>query len=478
MTRSGLGPGVAESPLLSALPDWLRTPTATAVLDRLLLVLICLAYGVTLNWSYEHVESPIFAYEGYRFHPPGWLYVALGYVLILVPVLWLPVRLRRPSDLAQWILYATVLVPTMFFSFHWATGDPWSVLFLVLMVFANFCLLPLALRIPVPLPAPPRLNPGAFRFWLLVFVLALILIVFVSTPREFSLSFETIYERRMSTRRAVAVGSFVAYAISFLAGSVAPIAFLVGVTLRRFWLAASGVLGLLLVFSLAGTKTAVFTAPVLLLVLVLVRRFRRLGAVLVSGFLVVVLFSVLSYVYRGDTTLSYGFTRRLVDSKAISTCHYWIAFKDDPVYMLDSNLVALVGERQAKSKTFHIGAEYGAGKEENADANAWASGFANFGYLGMFLVTLLIGLMLRVVDRFAESGMLEVHAAMAAFLAIVWGEQALESSLLSNGVIVTLGLLWLLSGMERPLVRPAGAVAGGPGRPASGGGASPAGGGG
>jgi hypothetical protein len=446
---------VRQTAATALLPSAFRTPSTRAVLDRLWLLGACALFAVLLNWSYANVESQLFAYVGYRYRLPPWPYLAFGYVASLLPILWLPTELRRPSDFANWVLYATFLVPMMFFPFHWVRGNPLDVLPLVVLVFLNFALLGLLLRLkPIRLPQP-TIDQTALRLWLIVLIVVLIGLVVFTTGFRFTVSFEDIYERRVAARRAVPGGSLVAYGIALLASSFAPIAVLLGLQLRKYALALLGLAGLLAVFSFAGTKTSAFTMPVLFLFLWLAKRVRRFSLVMMTGAALAVGLSAVLFVEFDAPGMSSWFTRRLIDSKAISTCQYWEAFRNDPVYMMDSNLVALVGERQAKAKTYQIGEEYEHGRESNANANAWASAFANFGYLGMFVITLLVALQLLVLDGFALNGNFEIHCVMAAFFATIWGEQALESTFLSNGVAASFVLLYLLGGAARGAPRAA-----------------------
>ena len=67
---------------------------------------------VYLNWLY-----PVFGYYGFEHNDPKIGYLWLAWGLSVCPALWMPIKLTRPSlcpQLIYWVLYLTVLIPSMF----------------------------------------------------------------------------------------------------------------------------------------------------------------------------------------------------------------------------------------------------------------------------------------------------------------------------------------------------------------------------
>jgi hypothetical protein len=64
---------------------------------------------VYLKWLY-----PVFGYYGFENSTPAMSYLLLAWCLSVVPALWMPIRLNRPSQLIYWVLYLTVFIPSMF----------------------------------------------------------------------------------------------------------------------------------------------------------------------------------------------------------------------------------------------------------------------------------------------------------------------------------------------------------------------------
>ncbi len=85
-----------------------------AVKERVLLVSAVSAYVALFQWMYEYYLYPSWDYFGFHFEPPPWPYLVLAWALSVTPTLWMPVKLTRPSQLAYWVLYITVFIPSMF----------------------------------------------------------------------------------------------------------------------------------------------------------------------------------------------------------------------------------------------------------------------------------------------------------------------------------------------------------------------------
>lgn len=425
--------------------------------------LLVLVFAWMLNTSYEFVETELFAYQGLVWNPPGFEILTLGYLLAAAPCLWIPMELRRPSDLALWLTYITLVVPLCFFPFHVSHRDPMEVLGFVLPMLAAFPILCGVVRIPNFRIRPIPISHRGF-FWILLVLIGVTTFVVASTNGfRFNLSLEDAYVRRLEARETAGQGSLAGYSLAWLAGSLAPLGIAYGLLRRNLVLVGAGVFGLLAIFSFSGTKSSLFTPLIMLALLWLVRskRSRVLNLMLIGTTLMVAV-SAISWLRAENPILSESFTRRLIISKGVSSTFYWQTYENDPVYMRDSIVARLVGLPEVTEKSFQIGLLYGMSDQENYNSSAWSNGYANFGLVGILLTSIVIGLALKLVDSMAEYGNFEVLCVTCAFYAIVWGEQALETSLMSSGILLSLVLLLFLSGTGQartqslPEVAPAG----------------------
>jgi len=421
---------------------------SVSYIPRLTLIALCAVYCGLYNWSYANVESTLFAYQGHILDPPGALYTLCAYVLALLPGLWLPCGVSRPFEAALILLYATWYVPTLFTPLNYVNQHPGIVAPVIVSAVA-FWLLRYVGRIKVPRVRPPRISDRLFWLTLLAACVGLTLVVGALNGFRLNLTIDMGYSRRLAARDTLGSGSLAGYAIAWLGASVAPLAIAYGLVAKRRLLALAGCVGMVTIFSFTGAKLSVVTAVMLMGLLLILRKFRNTyGLVLIGVFIALIGLSAFRWVSSEDPLLSEMFTRRVVGSKGVSLVHYWELFRNDPVYMRDSKISALLGQPREEPKTFRAGRTYRS-LNTNYNANAWATGFADFGYLGILLVSVIVGICLRLLDGFAKYGDADIHCLMASSLAIIWGEQALVVSMLTSGVIVTLGFLYLLSGTRR-----------------------------
>lgn len=417
-------------------------------------ILACV-YAWVLNFSYLNAESILFDYQGLVFSPPRWEFLVLGYLGAALPMLWMPMRVGKPSDVALWLTYATMLVPTLFVPYHVTSRTAEEVSMIVGGVYLSFLALCWGLRWrPVPL-APLPISERGF-YWLLIGAIgATTFMVAAANGFRVELSLADVYARRMEARDTAGAGSLVGYALAWLAGSFAPLGIAYGLIKKYPSLIVAGTIGLLSIFSFSGTKSSLFTPLLMLLIFFLIRKARNsFGIVMLLGVTTAVGLSVLAWTQQRNPILSESLTRRIIISKGVSTTFYWQEFENDPMLMRDSIFARLIGLPPVTEKTFLIGSIYGRGDAENYNANAWASAFGNFGYPGLFLASLVIALVLRVVDVLARYGNPDFLTMACAYFGFVWGEQAVESSFLSSGVVVTILLLMLASGIREPAAEP------------------------
>ena len=91
----------------------LRKSAQTGRNKRLLIFLLVCAYLPMYAWTYREMISPIWAYMGFVYESPSWLGTLIGWAGSLIPVFWMPLALRRPSQAIYWLLYLTVYIPSM-----------------------------------------------------------------------------------------------------------------------------------------------------------------------------------------------------------------------------------------------------------------------------------------------------------------------------------------------------------------------------
>jgi oligosaccharide repeat unit polymerase len=414
-------------------------------------------YFLALNWSYLEVDSVLYSGLGFLYANSPWKVFLTAFAMAVIPSLWLPFELRYPSQVCYWLIYLCVVVPTMFLPYHVLTYQAMSELLpLPVSVLLSFLILGLSYRFPTIRLSKPHINQRAVVGLVTLAAVGLIAAVIGTSGFQFSLSLDDAYERRFDAREAVVGGSLRAYAISTLSHSLGPLLVAIGYVRRNIVAFLVGVTGSVCIFSLAGTKTDMVAPVFLFALLILATRYRKVfGVAIAVAASVVVIAAVAQFLAFGRGDISTYFVRRQIFIPGLLTCFYWDFFSNSHyIYFSDSILRWFVPRQYNLPMARLIGEVYFGNPESNANANVWASAFANAGYAGMFCFTVLLGLLFRLIDGIAQRGDFFVASLMCGMFGLTWTNGGLQTSMLSNGIVVSLVVMYLLQPTNRTILEP------------------------
>lgn len=417
---------------------------------RLLLVMCALVYTLAVIWSYVHVISPHFAYIGYTAREVPLRALLTAIFLAVVPSVWMPSSLGRPSHIVHWILYLLVFVPSLIVPLYALNFE----IARYLLLWASLLMALAALRIMsiLPLLSLPRVSMTSSSFWTLVALLSCtsyIWIIFVFGLQFNIVALTEVYDLRAEYRAELAAGSgMVAYAIGWQANILNPLLISYGMIKKKLLLVFTGILGQLFIFSITGFKGVLFSAFLLFalwIALRLSRGGRYIGLSMLGGATSVIMVACVLDSLRGTIFFSSLFIRRLIDTPGLLTGFYFEFFSEQPKALLGHSILGpFVDYPYSASPPFIIGTLYFGNPETSANANVWADGFANFGYLGFFMFTLLLGMVLWVFDSLSRGVDYRLACLLLGVPAITLSNTALLTSLLTHGIGLALLLMYLL----------------------------------
>ncbi|MCW5937030.1 MAG: hypothetical protein KIT11_06980 [Fimbriimonadaceae bacterium] len=423
-----------------------RWPLPQEISKRLFLVALCAGFVWSLQWSYEVMDSRLFSFLGLVYNPPPMPYPLLGWAMALAPPLWLPIRLRRPSEVGIWILYLTVIAPVMWIPYHVLDRDPADLaVFLgaMLLCFFGLCA---ALRLKRWRFRRPAVHPTEFEYVLAGLVVMLSVVTWSSVGFALDLSFQTLYARRHAAREVISQQSFMAYLKGNLASALQPFAFALGMVRRNTFLIGASIFAGVVVFSVEGSKTSAAIPLFLVLLYPIMTYFRRsFGLVLAGTSFAGVASAVLLWQKTNLVVIPVLTTWRLFQVKGLLSAYYWDFFSKNPLTLLGDGILApLVGRQYELATPRLIGLQYFNNVETNSNANVFAAAFGDFGYPGMVVATIVLAAILRLVDSLAVNRGFLVAAFLVAFMAMKWSDVALDTSILSHGVLAGLALLYVM----------------------------------
>jgi len=422
----------------------------------MLLVFGVSVYVALFQWMYEYYLYPTWDYFGFHFEPLPWSYLAVALVLSVTPSLWMPIKLTRPSQLAYWVLYITVFIPSMFVPLYAGLDAPGEISLLMVTLYAGFAVMGGCYQVPLMRLNPARISRQAFwkGFGLIAGALAIWMIVVFRGHMQF-LSFNNIYDLR-DIQNELSEGTLVNFAFMLLTGAFNPFLMGCGLVHRRKWLFLAGILGQLLVYSVGGTKGSILSIAFISGFYVLFKAGRLPFALkLVFGTLALVGGLCVSYVLAGydpeplqwHSVALFVILMRTFSSNGLMTAWYYNFFQSNPhtFYSHVRGVNWFVHFPYERSPALEIGSVYMGGNDADPTAHFWAiDGIGALGLPGVLLISAFCALVFWALDSAARKHDPRLAALVTCYAAYNIANISIFTSLYSGGLAVLILALYLM----------------------------------
>ena len=421
------------------------SPSRTT-LQRPLMVILCAFFVATLQFTYAFMDAPSFRFMGLRLKHLDPFWTVLGFLMALAPSLWMPIELKRPSQVAYWILYLCVIVPVMWVPYHTVNEPPENYLMFSGTMLLCFFLLGFSHRLSRWHVPRIDMTTSTFTTCLVALVILMSIAVWSTNGFRLDVGLRSIYTRRRESKESIAMGSILSYVKGNLASAVQPYTFAVGLATKSWLLIllslAAGVIG----FSVDGSKTSAMIPVFLLALYPLITKGRsRFGPIVVTMAIVGVLLAYFGWVASKNPWIPVVTTWRLFDVKGLLSGYYWQYFSSHPPTLLgDGFLRAFSNYPYQYAASEQIGLVYFGSAQTNSNSNLWSSAYGDFGYIGMYIVTAVLFMIFRLIDSLSLNRGFLIPAFLCSFLGMKLSDVALDTSILSHGTLVTILLLYVL----------------------------------
>lgn len=395
------------------------------------------------DYIYQNQIFPAYNYYGLGYTALNPTEIAILLFFYYLPTVFLPIELRRPSDIGVWLLFLFAYSPAILMGFHSLRQDVFQVLGLYATTLAGLATVWISRFHPVSFRLESiLLRTSRLRFLLFFAGLLTCIYVFHLARFELSLGISDAYERRTVAREG---GNILA---GYLIAQARALIYIFGVFVfvqKRNILALALVVGLALAgFSYDGTKISLLTPIVLIGAGVFFRAKREMIWILiVPTFALLIAF--VEYQLLDSHIVSERLIRRAFAIPGYISAAYFEFFSDNPFAMLTDSVGRYLADPIYDSKVAYlIGQHYYADPELNANTNIWLGGYAHFGIAGVLLVSVISGVILGGVDRLCGKRFFTLGCIACIYLGLKWSEQLLHTSLLSGGVLTLLTALFLV----------------------------------
>jgi hypothetical protein len=401
-----------------------------------------LAYVGVLIWVYTTEIAPLYAYHGLIDADPEPAAAFVVTALAALPAAWLPIAARRPSVIVLWLLYLVGYVPAAVVPLY-IEGDLSTVLPFELALVGSMALLVLIARLrPAPI-AVPHLSMTGFTRLMVVLGLLCLAYVAVTFGVHPPPSLADVYSRRAEFGAEVGGAAGAGYFVPWAANAINPVLMTLGMVRRRAGLVVLGVTGQLLIYSVTGFKSVLFSIVLVPLVYLAVSVARRsFGLLATVGAPLILVFAVAES-FTGGAAL--GLARRLLATPGQLAWYYFDYFSIHPGYHLSHSFLRwFVPSDYSVDPPSLIGSVYFPEANPSANANLWADAFANFGFAGIAGFSVVFGLVLWVIDGLGRSRDARVIGPSLAIAGLSLGNSALFTTMLTLGFGLSCALMALM----------------------------------
>jgi O-antigen polymerase len=419
-------------------------------MTRLLVApLLSLLFFAILTILYIDIVSPLYNYYGlYDLLHLGKLVIAACVVVAIAFLV--PVKICKVSDFLMWILYLLAIVPCMVIYGCQDRSTSYAIMLAVCYVVVD-----LARRLRLQPPRPPlSLSEGQIVCCCVFAVIITTCLVIASGGLTyFNLDFSKVYDVRSDIaanvfgahRGAVYDASFLGY-LTTLAFDVCNV-FLVAYFLSKgkHVAAIAFIVVQIAYFGMSSDKVYVY-ALIIPLYFWLLRRAARWLTTFLTSIILLGAIASLEYVQFDSYLLAGNIFVRVFYLPAILNFSYHDIFQQlGHVYLSDSRFNPFAHYEHSLAPAFIVGWTIWGDVSTNANAGFLATSYMHFGYPGMLIYSLLVGLLLSFVDAGAANRgdlYLRISIVVIPFFKLLTSAD-LTTSLLSHGVLASLILSWL-----------------------------------
>lgn len=410
--------------------------------------LLSLLFFAILTLLYIDIVSPLYSYYGlYESLNLDKLVIAACAVVAIA--LLVPTKIYKVSDFLMWILYLLAIVPCMVIYGCQDRSTTYAV-----MLVACYVVVDLARRLRFQPPRPPlSLSEGHLVCCCIFAVMITTCLVIANGGLTyFNLDFTKVYDVRLDIaanvfgahRGTVYDASLLGYltTLSFDVCNLFLVAFFL--SKGKYVAALAFIVVQIAYFGMSSDKVYAY-ALVVPLYFWLLGRWARWHTTFLTSMILLAVIAHLEYA-RFDSYILTGniFVRVFYLPATLNFSYHDIFHQLGHVYLSDSRFNPFTEYKYSLAPAFIVGWSLWGNLATNANSGFLATSYMHFGYPGMLVYSLLVGLLLSFVDAgTANRRDLYVRISIVAipFLKLLTSAD-LTTSLLSHGVLASLILSW------------------------------------
>jgi hypothetical protein len=369
--------------------------------------------------------------------------VLLSVILIIITVYFMPVATYRASDILVQIWYLIGYIPILLF--FMLNGEE-----IDYVIFVSICFgILIFFQRKSFIFKIPNLKQAYLGYLLILFILVYTYGVLISSHGfVFNLSILDVYDIRSEYVGFASVYPFLSYFVVWQGYVINPMLLSICLKHKKYLLSALVLLLFFLLFSITGFKNLLTGAFFVVLILFFIKRQNSLS-LLASGLSLLVVGSGVITEFSGRVELVSIAVRRLFFLPARLNFIYYEYFSVNQKTNLGYSVFSSFVDYPYDLPPSGIIASYlDPSKNSGANAGFLADAYANFGFMGMVIFTLILAIMLRIMDSISKGRdwRFVSIALIMPFFALI--NSSLLTTLLSHGFLFALLLYWLIHNQD------------------------------
>ncbi len=418
--------------------------------ERMLIVLLTFFFLTSVAVNYATFVVPSYYRLGYvLIKPPSFILGLFLILLSLLPAFHLPIQIERPSQFAYWYLYLTVFIPSVLIPYFGMESHLKHLLLQITVFTLSFYLIGVSYRFP--LKRIPAFTYSSRLFFVIIFLVSVLF--YRQLFNIFGLhleptNFKFIYSLRENFDKIMLQpeNRFLGYWIAWQGSIIHPLFIARGLDYKNWFLLLIGIFGQWVIYSHTGLKTPLLSVLLLFVLWLIFLNKKKISPlfILSAGIFLALIAAPIDRVIDSPW-ISSLFIRRTLVTPGLLTGYYFDFFSTHShTYFSDSFLRHWIPYPYDLPVPKLIGLNYFHHVETSANANFFASSYAELGLIGMPLVGFLLSVYFFIYDSLSQRFSQCFSILMILLGTVALSNSSLQTCLLTHGLFFLLILLALM----------------------------------
>jgi hypothetical protein len=410
---------------------------------------------LSLVYAYDSYIVPEWGYMGFTFHEDYWRFVQ-SLVITLILGLLVPAVLKNPSDILINIQFIFPILPMLVI---YARSNQ-SLEYISFVIFLFLLIITLN-KLKIDFLKIPKIKITKFSYQIIAIsscalvILTIVLIAFLTNLQFVNFNLLRVYEFR--SQISTAIPGYFSYFYSISSKILIPTLIILCFHNKQYKILPFVFVLSILMFGLTSHKAVLFYPCISIFIYFFVRWKYPIQKIILSSILTI-LISLFMFHNEINNLIPSLLVRRVYFVPASLNYMYYDFFSKNPKTLFaDSKITLGLIEYPYDVKGAKIvGSLIYPGSTANANTGWVGSGYMNLGYIGMFLYSIIISLLFKLLNNISnriDSLSLTLSLVIVPFFTLFQSSDLL-TTLLSHGLIFSFIIIMIIPSKRRNNEKP------------------------